>query len=300
MIDFSLLWVPVTLVAAAAQTVRNATQRSLTERIGTVGATQVRFLYGLPFAGLFLGLVLVTTGERLPRPDGAFAPYIAAAAVSQIGATALMLAAMRRRSFAVVTATIKTEPVLVALFGLIVLGDRLGWAGAAAVIIATIGVVLASTRAGTSLREGAQPILLGLAAGALFALAAVSFRGAILALDEGSFLIRATTTLVWGLGLQSAILALWLGLLDRRALMASLKAWRPSLAAGFLGALASQFWFLGFALTSAANVRTLALVEVLMAQALSRRLTGQRASRREIVGMGLIVVGVGLLLASQR
>ena len=36
--------------------------------------------------------------------------------------------------------------------------------------------------------------------------------------------------------------------------------------AGFMGAFASQFWFLAFALTAAANVRTLALVEVLFAQ----------------------------------
>ena len=33
-----------------------------------------------------------------------------------------------------------------------------------------------------------------------------------------------------------------------------------------MGAFASQFWFLAFALTAAANVRTLALVEVLFAQ----------------------------------
>ena len=37
--------------------------------------------------------------------------------------------------------------------------------------------------------------------------------------------------------------------------------------AGLLGALASQFWFIAFALTTAANVRTLALVEVMEAEA---------------------------------
>ena len=39
------LWIPVTLAAAVAQTGRNATQRGLTERLGTMGATNVRFLY---------------------------------------------------------------------------------------------------------------------------------------------------------------------------------------------------------------------------------------------------------------
>ncbi len=146
----------------------------------------------------------------------------------------------------------------------------------------------------------ALPELFGLASGAFFALAAIGFRGAILSLDGGSPLIRASTTLVWGLGMQTAILLAWLGLFDRRALMASFAAWRPSLGAGFLGALASQFWFIGFALTTAANVRTLALVEVLMAQAVSHRFLAQATTKRELIGMLLILGGVALLLMAQR
>jgi uncharacterized membrane protein len=66
-----------------------------------------------------------------------------------------------------------------------------------------------------------------------------------------------------------------------------------------MGAFASQFWFLGFALTAVANVRTLALIEVLFAQAISLYSFKQRVSAREIVGIVLIVVGVGLLVAVQ-
>jgi drug/metabolite transporter (DMT)-like permease len=303
-LDPTLLWIPATLAAAAAQTARNATQRALTESIGTVGATQVRFLYGFPFALLFLGLVLGATGERLPRPDGSFADFLALGAVAQIGATALMLSAMRERSFAVVTAIIKTEPIQVALFGFVVLGDRLSALAVSGIGLSTLGVVLLSAKpgvggaAGVTAAGGMRPILFGVAAGALFALAAIGFRGAILSLDGGSFLLRATTVLAWALGLQTGILCAWLLLFDRAALAGSLRAWRPSLLAGFLGALASQFWFIGFALTAAANVRTLALVEVLMAQAVSRRLFAQALSPREIAGLALIVAGVGLLLAA--
>ncbi len=39
-------------VVAWAQTARNAAQRTLTAQVGTLGPTLVRFLYGLPFAGL--------------------------------------------------------------------------------------------------------------------------------------------------------------------------------------------------------------------------------------------------------
>jgi len=300
--DFSLLWIPVTLAAAAAQTARNATQRRLTETIGTVGATQVRFLYGFPFALVFLGLVLAASGEKLPQPGWGFSAFVLMGAAAQVLATALMLAAMRERSFAVVTAIIKTEPVQVAIFGLALLGDPLTPVTLLAIVIATAGVVAMSFRQGLAELTGAglRPILLGVLAGAGFGLAAIFFRGAILELDTGSFVMRATTTLVWGLGVQTAILMVWLLLFDRAALMGSLRAWRASLVAGFLGALASQFWFIGFSLTAAANVRTLALVEVLMAQVVTQRVLSQATTRREWIGMALIVGGVGLLLASHR
>jgi drug/metabolite transporter (DMT)-like permease len=296
--DLSLLWIPATLAAAAAQTARNATQRRLTETLGTVGATKVRFLYGLPFAALFLAIVLMVSGERLPRPDAGFLGFIMMGATTQILATAMMLAAMRERSFAVVTATTKTEPVHIAVFGLAVLGDPLTALMALAILVATSGVILMSLKGGLSelTRAGLKPILLGIVAGAFFGLAATGFRGAILALDSGGFVVRATTTLVCGLALQTAILVVWLLAFNRAALVGSLREWRSSLFAGFLGALASQFWFIGFALTAAANVRTLALVEVLMAQAVSHRLLSEATTRREILGMGLIVGGVALLL----
>lgn len=297
------IWIGATLIAAAGQVARNAMQRSLTETIGTVGATQVRFLYGFPFALLFLALVRLATGEPVPMPGEGFAGFLVLGAISQILATALMLAAMRARSFSVVTALIKTEAIQIALFGFLFLGDRLSPLGIGAVVLATAGVVAMSwsTRtAGDAKSGGLAPIALGILAGGLFAFSAVGYRGAILALDSGSFLIRATTTLACGLTLQTAILLVWLAIFDRPALMGSIRHWRPSILAGFVGAAASQFWFIAFALTAAANVRTLALVEVLMAQAVSRRLFAQDTSRRELAGMAMIVIGVLLLLISAR
>lgn len=296
--SFTLLWIPATLAAAAAQTARNATQRKLTETLGTVGATQVRFLYGFPFALVFLGVVVAVSGEAIPGPTREFLTFAVLGAVTQILATALMLAAMRERSFAVVTALIKTEPVQVALFGLVLLGDRLTAMTALAIVIATAGVIVMSFKPGSIdlSRGGTRPVVFGIVAGAFFALAAIGFRGAILALPSGGFVLRATTTVVWGLGLQTTLLVVWLAIFNRPALVGSLREWRPSLSAGFLGALASQCWFIGFALTAAANVRTLALIEVVFAQVVSHRFLAQGTSAREIAGMGLIVVGVALLL----
>ena len=66
--------------------------------------------------------------------------------------------------------------------------------------------------------------------------------------------------------------------------------------AGFMGALASQFWFLAFAVESAARIRTLALVEIFFAQLLSRTLFKQGVTLREGLGIALIVAGVIWLL----
>lgn len=294
----TLFWIPATLAATLAQTARNATQRALTEALGVVGATQVRFLYGLPFALIFLGLVAAVSGQAPPPPGGRFLAFTLSGALAQIVATGLMLTAMRARSFAVTIALTKTEPVQVALFAWAVLGEALTPLGFGFIAIATAGVLLTSWKPGERLTaSGLMPALTGIGSGAMFALAAVSFRGAILSLPgEASFLMRATTTLAWALALQTALLVAYLLIFERAALLGSFRAWRPSMTAGFMGALASQFWFIGFSLTTAANVRTLALVEVILAYFVSHRLFSERQSRRDLAGMGLILAGVAGIL----
>jgi drug/metabolite transporter (DMT)-like permease len=293
--DSSWAWALFTVIAAFSQTVRNAAQRQLTATLGTVGATHVRFLFGFPFALVFLAGVLIAGGASLPRPGLAFWPWVIDGALAQVAATALMLAAMNERSFVVTIAYIKTEPVQVALFGLVLLGDAVTPWLALAILVATIGVVLMSLKPGAA-AGGMRPTLAGLAAGAMFGLSAVGFRGAILSLALPSYLMAATFTLVIGLLLQSVLLSAYLWLRDPAVLTAIMRSWRPSLFAGFMGALASQFWFLAFALATAASVRTLALVEVLFAQAISRFVFKQPTTRREMLGIVLIVIGCTLLI----
>lgn len=298
---FVPLWVLATLGAAAAQTARNAMQRHLTATLGTLGATLVRFLYGLPFAVIFLLLVLTVTGSDVLGVDGGYLGLVVLASVFQIAATALMLAAMRLTTFSVTVAYMKTEPVQVAMFGFLVLGEGLSPLALAGIVAATVGVIVMSQARGGMLVRGmlTRAALFGLASAAAFAAASVLFRGAILSLDEGGLVVRATTTLVWAQASQCVLLVGWLALTGRGVILATLKAWRESIFAGLMGALASQFWFIGFALTSAANVRTLGLVEVLFAHFVSRRFA-ESTTRRQYVGMALVVAGVAALLAGQR
>jgi drug/metabolite transporter (DMT)-like permease len=290
----NFLWVAFTLCGAAGQVARNAMQRGLTPRLGALGATLVRFLFGFPFALIFLAVVLTVTGDALPAFHRSFALWLLMGAMSQIGATALMLAAMEQRSFVVVTAYLKTEPVLVALMGLMFLHDPLTLLMALAIGIALAGVALVSVKP-SALTGGAKPACQGVASAALFAASAIGYRGAILSLHTG-FVLASTMSLAAGLTLQTLLLMAWLLLFDRRTLAALARLWRPSLLAGFTGAAASQFWFLAFALATAASVRTLALVEVLFAQGVTRFVFKQKTTAREALGIALLLAGAVLIV----
>src|SRR6202167_5614833 len=221
------LWIVFTVTAAFFQTLRNAMQRELTTSLGTVGATHVRFLFGFPFALLSLIGVLLGTGVPLPRPSWTFWPWVIDGAAAQIAATALMLMAMGERSFVVTIAYIKTEPIQVAIFGLIFLGDAVTWPLMAAILVGTAGVIIMSTKPGGMI-GGVRPTIIGLVSGGMFALSAIGFRGAILSLHLPNFVMAATFTLVVGLVMQSIVLSAYMWLRTPTALSAIMRAWKPS------------------------------------------------------------------------
>ena len=198
------------------------------------------------------------------------------------------------------TSWIKTEPIQVAIFGFILLSDHLSWLSILAIICTTIGVVvLLKKPIGSKQALSIYPVLMGLSAGSFFAISAVMFRGAILEVNSGNILFDASWSLSFSLGIQALGLTVWLYIFNRIALINCFKLWRISMWGGFFGALASQFWFLGFALTVAANVRTLGLVEIFFAQILTWQIFLKKTSSREIFGMLIIIFGVTFLLLSQ-
>ena len=299
MLTTATLWIPFTIIAALGQVARNAMQRQLTGPLGTWGATNIRFLFGFPFSVLFFVVALIGSGDQVTMPPAMFWPWLLLGALSQIAATGLMLLAMNDRSFVVTTAYLKTEAIQTAIFGFVFLGDHLTWPKVLAIVIATIGVVITALRPGGGKGFAElKPTITGLVAAAAFALSAVGFRGAIITVPGVSFVTASSFTLVLGLFVQTLILTIYLLWRAPKVLHAILVLWKPSMLAGFVGAFASQFWFLAFALTAAANVRTLALVEVLFAQAVAYYSFKQPVSAREIFGIVLIVIGVALLVGA--
>src|SRR5687768_11483059 len=138
------LWIPITIGAALAQTVRNAAQRHLTPVLGTLGATLVRFLYGLPFAVAWMLIVKLAGGFEWPQQNLAFWIWVVVSSVAQIGATALLLRVMAERNFALGVAYAKTEVMQIALVGFVLLGDPVTVPALVAIVFATFGVLLLS------------------------------------------------------------------------------------------------------------------------------------------------------------
>lgn len=301
MIADGWLWIPISVWAAFAQTMRNAAQRQLTGELGTLGATLVRFLYGLPFAALWLYGVHAFGQLPLPSPNGMFWGWICLGGVSQIAATALLLRVMAERNFTLGVAYSKSEIIQVAVFGFLFLGDPITPVTALAVVSATLGVLLLSPadkeRPLRTLLSGwtARPALLGLASGTGFALSAVGYRGAALALGDGSFLMAAAYALVCAQILQTFLLGGWLLLRKPDIVVRVLRAWRASLFAGFMGAAASVGWFTAMAIEPIAHVRTLGLVELLFSYAVSRRIFREQFNQRELMGIALLTVGLAIV-----
>ena len=295
------LWIPITIGAAAAQTARNAAQRHLTPILGTLGATLVRFVYGLPFALLWLAIVALAGGFPLPYPNAAFVWWIVVSSVTQIGATALLLRVMAERNFALGTAYAKTELIQVALFALLFLGDPLTAGVMAAVFFSTVGVMLLAPidrqRPVRTLIAGwtTRPAMMGLMSGALFGIAAVGYRGAALALEGSAYPMAAACTLAAAQTLQTILLGGWLLARTPAVVVRVAREWRKSLFAGLMGATASGCWFTAMAIEPAAHVRTLGLIEILFSYAISQRLFRERLTGSEIAGMLLLMAGLVII-----
>ena len=292
----SWIWVPVALWAALAQTARNAAQRSLVAQAGTLGATLARFLYGVPFAAAWVLALLAWTGSPAPAVTAAWLGWLLVGAVSQIAATAFLLAAMKERNFVIGVAYSKTDALQVALFAALFLREWPAWTTMLAMGLATAGVVLLSLpRKPGALAAGqawtGSAALWGLASGAGFAMSAVGYRGAALELAQVSPWLTGAWGVLWAQVIQTLLLGGWLALRSAPSLRAIASAWRVSTVAGAAGALASIGWFTAFALTTAANVRTVGLAEVVFSYLVSHRLMREKLSRVETAGLLLVAVG---------
>jgi drug/metabolite transporter (DMT)-like permease len=184
------------------------------------------------------------------------------------------------------------------VFAAVFLGDPTSFLTVLAVVIATMGVLMLSpvdaNRRLRSLMQGwtSRTALMGVASGALFAIAAVGYRGAALELDDAPYTVAAAYTLVWAMAVQVTLLGTWLFWRNRNVFIALLRVWRPSMGAGLMGAAASIGWFTAFAIEPAAHVRTLGLVELLFSFVIARRFFKERLAVAELMGVAMLTLAL--------
>ena len=289
-------WVALAIGAAFLQNLRTALQKSLTPKVGVIGATYARFLFAAPWAvGLVAGLAL--RDGMVPAPTPAFVAWALVGAVAQIGATLLLLHLFSMRNFAVGNTFARTETVQAAVFGLVLLGDRVGDLAVAGILVSLCGLVLLSATRGFGGGVLNRAAAIGLACGAAFAMAGIGYRGASLALAEGgSFLLRPAFTLAFVTVVQSAMLSVWLWRMGEGMAAKVLKEWRIEALVGVTGMLASLGWFAAFTLVSVAQVKAVGQIELLFSWLTARFAFGERPSERETVAMALVASGIVLVI----
>jgi drug/metabolite transporter (DMT)-like permease len=296
------LWIPITIAAALAQAVRTALQRQLARELSNAAGAYARFLYGAPLALAYVLLLWGYWHIELPTPDTSFFVTVTLGGIAQVLATVLLLAAVNMRSMPVGVAFSKTEVVQAAIAGFIFLGEPVTAMAALGILLATLGVMgLASARMSggpkvllTSLGEPSA--IVGIASGAGFALSAIGFRAAALSLSHPNPVMAAGYTLAWATAIQTVIMGVWLLLRERAALWAVARNFRASGLVGLTSVVGSACWFLAMTIQVVAYVRTLGLIELAFGYAISVGWLGETIRRSELLGMGLVALGIATLL----
>lgn len=296
------LWIPISIAAAFFQNLRSALQKHLTGRLSTSGATFARFLFAMPFAALYLGCLHLITGEPMPALQGSFALYTMLGGLAQIVGTGLLVSLFSLRNFAVGTAYSKTETAQTALFGVVIVGDVISLTAAIAIMISLGGVIALSTARATLsplnlVRQlTGRAALTGMASGAGFGVAAVSYRAAALSLGGDGFLLQAGYTLGCVLIFQTLVMAIFLRLREPGQIMLLLSEWRVAVWVGVAGMLASAGWFTAMTIQNAAYVRALGQIELVFTFIVSVLVFREKSNRVEIIGIVLIVAGILILV----
>ena len=294
-------WILITIGAALAQTLRFVLQKQLKiAGLSTGGATFARFIYSAPLVVVLILLYAVASDQPIPAMPGRFWAFALTGGLAQILATMCVVALFSHRNFAVGITFKKTEVVMTAVAGFLILNEGVGLAGAVAIGIGLAGVLVLSDPPGGSgaflSRIVNRAAGLGLASGALFAVSAVSYRGASLALSNGDTALRAGVTLAIVTASQSLAMALWLGWRDRAQIAAVLRAWRVAGLVGVTSMIGSFLWFSAFTLQNAAYVKALGQIELIFALAASALFFRERITARELGGIVLLSVGILVLV----
>ncbi len=296
------LWIPITIAAAFLQNARSAQQKRLSAGAGPAAATYARFVFAVPFTTLFF-FVAASQEAAIALPTQGHLIWVTIGAFSQIFATSALVASFQRGPFTLGTAASKTEPVLAALGGILLLREApplLAWFGIA---LGVGGVIFAAlggrkTEDGSTPRDRRAAVMLGIVSAGFFALSAVGYRAASLSLESGGIALRAAETLLAATLIQTIAMGIYMAVAAPEGLRRLFDAPKAGLMVGALGATASLGWFTAMTMEPAAHVRALAQVELIFTVFASAFLFREKPTTGEIVGVAMVGVGAAVLLLS--
>jgi drug/metabolite transporter (DMT)-like permease len=296
------LWIPLTIAAAFFQNIRSAMQKHLTGKLSTLGAAYVRFVYAWPIALVYFFAVIYIEGQPLPGLHSSFLFYALFGGICQIMFTVFLLWLFSFHNFAVGTTISKLETVMVAVFGLILLGDKLTASVIIAIAISTVGLVVLSVGQAKldihNLISGLWrlPTLIGLACAAWLGMSVVLFRAASLSLGVDNFLVASSFTLLVVLILQIGVMGALIAIREPEQLRKIIIHWRPAALVGISGGLASIGWFGAFTLQNATYVRALGQIELIFTFVVTLLVFREKVSTKEVAGIVLIISSIIVIL----
>lgn len=285
-------WVLFSVLAAAAQTMRFAVQKVLVgAALSPAAATWARFLWSWPLAGALAFAYGAATGAEFPELTPTFLIYAILGGAFQILATVCTVSLFSMRAFAVGITFKKTEVMLTALAGFVILGDMISGPGAAAIAFGFVGVLLLSDPPeGGSIFNKAAGI--GILSGILFALSAVTYRGATLALSSGDPVLTGGVTLAVVVLWQTLALGVWLWLKEPGQIVATLSAWRQTSIVSVFSLVGSWSWFAAFSLMNAAYVFAVGQIELIFSILIGALWFRETLRPRELLGISVLATSI--------
>ena len=294
------LWVIITILAAFSQNLRSTFQKKLQSDLSDIGATNVRFLFGLPFAIIYFLFLHNSYEVTLTSIPNKFILFALLGGLSQIIATFLLLKIFNYKNFAVGTTYSKTEPIQALFFSILILGETISYMGVIGIIIGIFGVIFISYKSNKlsydNKPDSKTSIYLGLLSGALFGIAAVMFRGASLSLNLDNLLYSSGLTLLVALFIQTTLLGIYLIITDKNQILLSFDNLKDCTIVGFFGALASMCWFYAMSIQNVAYVRALGQIELVFTILMTLIYFKEKISFREIIGICFILIGITVII----
>lgn len=293
-------WIAFTVLAALMQSVRTAGQKQLANSVTAMSSTLIRYVFGLPFAVIYLLYVCKEqTTTLFPRALGEFQflAYASVAGIAQIAATFLLIKAFSYRNFTVGTSFAKTEAVQTAVLGMLIFGSSLSATGWLAVAIGFLGVFIVSMPSASQKWEPAA-VLFGTLSGTAFSVTSLSLREASLSLQM-PVLQSAAITLVYMVSLQSCVCVAYTFLREPGQFTAIRQRLPLSLFVGATSAAGSVGWFTAMTYQNPALVKSLGQVEIIFTLCLTTLFFREKVTRRELIGVAAIVSSVVLIVWRQ-